>query len=55
MNELYECTQYGGFYTITGKNKKYYILAGTDEKLNTVTAYVPRDVFVRTYKRVGEK
>lgn len=49
---MYEDTLYGGFYTITGKNKRYISVAGTDEKDNVVTGRVPKEEFYKWYKRV---
>lgn len=52
--QMYEDTLYGGFYTVTGKNKRYIFIAGTDEKDNVVTGRVPKEEFYKWYKRVED-
>lgn len=49
---MYEDTLYGGFFTVTGKCKRYVHVAGTDEKDNVVSGKVPKVEFYRWYKEV---
>lgn len=49
---MFTDTLYGGFYTITGKCKKYIHVAGTDEWGNRVKGRVPIGEFYRTFKEV---
>ena len=50
---MYEDTLYGGFYTVTGKNRRYFFIAGTDEKDNVVSGKVPKEEFYRWYRKIG--
>lgn len=50
---MYEDTLYGGLFTVTGKNKRYISVAGTDEWGNVVTGRVPKEEFYKWYKEVG--
>ena len=50
---MYEDTLYGGFYTVTGKNRRYIFIAGTDENDNVVTGRVPKEEFYKWYKKSG--
>lgn len=49
---MYTDTLYGGFYTVTGKCKKYIHIAGTDEWDNVVTGKVPKEEFYKWYVEV---
>ncbi|WP_414055218.1 hypothetical protein [Macrococcus equi] len=49
---MYEDIKYGGFFTVTGRNKKYIFIAGTDERNNYVTGKVPIHEFYRTFKEI---
>ncbi len=51
---MYEDTLYGGFYTVTGKNRRYFFITGTDEKDNVVTGRVPKEEFYKWYRRVED-
>ena len=49
---MYEDTLYGGFYTVTGKNRRYFFVADTDEKDNVVTGRVLKSEFYKWYKEI---
>ncbi|WP_165958597.1 hypothetical protein [Macrococcoides bohemicum] len=49
---MYTDTLYGGFYTVTGKCKKYIHVAGTDEKDNVVSGKVPKSEFYKNFMEV---
>ncbi len=49
---MYEDIKYGGFYSITGKSKRYIYIFGTDEWGNIVKGAVPKDEFYKTFRLI---
>ena len=51
---MYEDTLYGGFYTVTGKNRRYIFVTGTDENDNVVTGRVPKEDMVLLSDKISD-